>query len=642
MKPDFNEYLRERVLLADGAIGTYLYAKGIEPDKNIERLNLIDPDLVYSMHEEYIRAGSRLLETNTFGANRLKLEAAGLGDKTRQINQAGAELALRAAGEEIYVAGSVGPSGADFPLEDPAGPEGEAVRAAFREQIEALLESGVDLLILETFSHLDELLLAIQVGRQLAADIPIVANMVYPQQGRTAAGLDALVCGRAAREAGADVVGSNCGRGARAMLAAIERLAPLGSEIPLAAFPNAGFPEIVDHRLIYPAEPAYMAQVVGDMVKAGARLVGGCCGTTPAHIHEFGKHLRLKRRPLSLAGSGPQIVAGPESQAPATAKPGALLASLPPDRLPILVELDPPTHLDISGVLRGAQALAAAGADSITLGENPLAVLRADNISLAHRIRSEVGIPTVAHLTCRDRNALGLQSQIMGAHLLGIEGILAVTGDPATAGDQPGASGVFDVQSFGLIRMLNQFNQGRNPAGKEMKGSCNFSIGAAFSYRPANPDLQIRRLERKAALGAVFAMTQPFFSAAEVEEMLERTSHLDIMIFPGVFPLISARNADFLHHEVPGISIPAELRRKLWRYEAVEDQRKAADEFTLELLTAICPLIDGLYLISPLNKWEVTAALTREVRRAGWRGSGRSAARLGHLAPGQTGIPGEP
>jgi methionine synthase / methylenetetrahydrofolate reductase(NADPH) len=623
MKPDFNEYLRERVLLADGAIGTYLYAKGIEPDKNIERLNLIDPDLVYSMHEEYIRAGSRLLETNTFGANRLKLEAAGLGDKTRQINQAGAELALRAAGEEIYVAGSVGPSGADFPLADPAGPEGEAIRETFREQISTLLDGGVDLLILETFSHLDELLLAIQVGRELGGRIPIVANMVYPQQGRTAAGLDALVCGRAALEAGADVVGSNCGRGARSMLAAIEKLAPLAAEIPLAAFPNAGFPEIVGHRLVYPAEPAYMARVVGDMVKAGARLVGGCCGTTPAHIQEFGKHLRLKRRPLSLAGSRQRIEAGPESQAPAAAKPGALLESLAPDRLPILVELDPPTHLDISGVLQGARVLAEAGADAVTLGENPLAVLRADNISLAHLIRSQVGIPTVAHLTCRDRNALGLQSQIMGAHLLGLEGILAVTGDPATAGDQPGASGVFDVQSFGLIRMLNQFNQGRNPAGKEMKGSCNFSIGAAFSYRPANPDLQIRRLERKAALGAVFAMTQPFFSAAEVEEMLERTSHLDIMIFPGVFPLISARNADFLHHEVPGISIPEELRRKLWRYEAVEDQRKAADDFTLELLAAICPLIDGLYLISPLNKWEVTAELTRQVRRSGWRGSGR-------------------
>ncbi|HET97372.1 MAG TPA: bifunctional homocysteine S-methyltransferase/methylenetetrahydrofolate reductase [Desulfurivibrio alkaliphilus] len=623
MKPNFNEYIRERVLLADGAIGTYLYSKGIEPDKNIERLNLADPELVYSTHEEYIRAGSRLLETNTFGANRLKLEAAGLADKTRQINQAGAALALRAAGNDIYVAGSVGPSGYDFPLPDPDGAEGEAVRAAFKEQLEALLDGGVDLLILETFSHLDELLLALKVGRELAAEIPIVANMVYPQQGRTAAGLDALTCGQAALRAGADMVGSNCGRGARALLAAIEKLSGLGANTPLAAFPNAGFPEIVDHRLIYPAEPAYMARVVGDMVKAGARLVGGCCGTTPAHIQEFGKHLRLKRRPLSRLGGGAPSDSSPEGRIASVTKPGALLAGLPTDRLPILVELDPPTHLDISGVLLGAKALAAAGADAVTLGENPLAVLRADNISLAHRIRSEVGIPTVAHLTCRDRNTLGLQSQIMGAHLLGLDGILAVTGDPASTGDQPGASGVFDIQSFGLIRMLNQFNQGRNPAGREMKGECDFSIGAAFSYRPCNPDLQIRRLERKAALGAVFAMTQPFFSATAVEEMLERTRHLDILIFPGIFPLISARNADFLHHEVPGISIPEELRRKLWGYETVEDQRKAADEFTRELLAAICPLIDGLYLISPLNRWEVTAELTREVRQAGWTGSGR-------------------
>lgn len=629
MKPNFNEYIRERVLLADGAIGTYLYAKGIEPDKNIERLNLTDPELVYSMHEEYIRAGSRLLETNTFGANRLKLEAVGLGDKARQINQAGAALALKAAGDEIYVAGSVGPSGVNFPLDIPAGAEEEAVRTAFREQITALLDAGVDLLILETFGHLDELLLAIQVGRELGPQIPIVANMVHPHQGRTAAGLDALTCGRATHQAGADVVGSNCGRGARAMLAAIEKLAPLGAEVPLAAFPNAGFPEIVDHRLIYPAEPAYMARVVGDMVKAGARLVGGCCGTTPAHIHEFGKHLRLKRRPLSQVSGQVRADLTSDSPATASARPGALLAALPRDRLPILVELDPPTHLDISGVLQGAEMLAEAGADAITLGENPLAVLRADNISLAHLIRNQVGIPAVAHLTCRDRNSLGLQSQIMGAHLLGLEGILAVTGDPVSSGDQPGASGVFDLQSFDLIRMLNQFNQGRNPAGKELNGQCNFSVGAAFSYRPSNPELQIRRLERKAGLGAVFAMTQPFFSAAAVEEMLERTRHLEILIFPGIFPLISARNADFLYHEVPGISIPEELRQKLWSYKTVEDQRKAADEFTGELLAAICPLIDGLYLISPLNKWEVTARLTREVRRAGYRGSGR----LGRFLP---------
>ncbi|ADH87145.1 bifunctional homocysteine S-methyltransferase/methylenetetrahydrofolate reductase [Desulfurivibrio alkaliphilus] len=624
-KPDFLEYIRERVLLADGALGSYLYAKGIELGKNIERLNLADPDLVYSVHEEYIRAGSRLIETNTFGANRLKLENAGLEDKARQINLAGAELAVRAGSGEVYVAGSVGPSGADFPLGETEGPEREAVEAAFKEQIEALLEGGVDLLILETFSHLDELLLALKVARRLAGKMPIVANMVYPKQGCTAAGLDALECGRAALAAGADVVGSNCGRGARAMLTAMERLAALGEEVPLAAFPNAGFPEIVNHRLIYPAEPPYMAQLVREMVKTGARLVGGCCGTTPAHIQEFGKHLRLKRRPLTQVASDKQAT-GPDSQAPTAAKAGSLLKRLPTDKLPVLVEVDPPTHLDISGVLGGAKELAAAGADAITLGENPLAVLRADNISLAHKIRSEVGIATVAHVTCRDRNALGLQSQIMGAHLLEIDSILAVTGDPATTGDQPAATGVFDVQSFGLIRMLNQFNQGRNPAGKAMKGQCDFSIGAAFSYRPNNPDLQIRRLERKAALGAVYAMTQPFFSAGAVEDMLERTRHLEMLIFPGIFPLISARNAEFLHHEVPGINIPEDLRRKLGRYEAVEDQRRVADEFTRELIAEICPIIDGLYLISPLNKWEVTAELTREVRQAGWKGSGRLAA----------------
>ena len=622
MKPNFLEYLGENVLLGDGAIGTYLYTKGIELGKDTERLNLQDPDLIYSVHEEYIRAGSRLIETNTFGANRCKLRVAGLEREVREINLAGAGIARRAAGSEIFVAGSVGPTGVEFPLEagDIAAAE---VEDSFSEQIAALLDGGVDLIQLETFTHLDELLLAIRSARRLS-DLPIVAQMAYPAKGLTAGGDDALTCARAALEAGASVVGGNCGRGVKAMLEAIEKLAPLKDQAPLSAFPNAGFPEIVGHRMIYPAQPEYMARVIGEMIKLGARLVGGCCGTTPAHIQEFRKLARITgRSPIrsrDLPGAG-EIQVNEESDR----LPGALLTALPPNRLPILVELDPPTHLDVSGVLEGARVLAANGADAITLGENPLAILRHDNLSLAHRIKEEVGIKTVIHLTCRDHNILGLQAHLMGAHLLGIDSILAVTGDPAASSDQPGTSGVFDLQSFGLVRMIDQFNRGRNLAGKPLKGRTNFSIGVAFSYRPSNPELQLRRLERKAALGANYVMTQPFFDIGEVEAMVEKTRHLDLLILPGIFPLISARNAEFLHHEVPGISIPAELRKRLGRYEKVEDQRREALDFTRELVAAIAPLVDGLYLISPLNKWEVAADLVAMVRRAGWQGSGRIA-----------------
>ncbi|MDZ7641112.1 MAG: bifunctional homocysteine S-methyltransferase/methylenetetrahydrofolate reductase [Desulfurivibrio sp.] len=623
MKPDFLEYLQEKVILGDGAIGTYLYTKGIELGKDTDRLNLSDPDLIYSLHEEYIRAGSQLIETNTFGANRLKLLANGLEGQAREINLAGARIAKRAAGEHIYVAGSVGPTGVEFPLV--AGEvEPDEVAAAYEEQLSALLEAEVDLLILETFTHLDELLIALKTARRLTSGLPIVAQMAYPAQGRTAGGDHALTCGTAAIAAGASLVGANCGRGVNSMLTAIEALSPLRDQVPLSAFPNAGFPEIVGHRMIYPAQPEYMARVVGEMIKLGARLVGGCCGTSPTHIQEFRKQLKIAKRPVAHARAATMEAQETDQQQTAN-KVGSLLRELQPDRMPILVELDPPAHLDMSGVLAGAKALAAGGTDAISLGESPLAVLRTENLALAHRIQQEAGIKTIIHLTCRDRNALGLQSHIMGAHLLGIDSILAVTGDPATSSDQPGVSGVFDVRSFGLVRMIDRFNQGCNMAGKNVKQETDFSIGVAFSYRPSKPEVQIKRLERKAALGANYVMTQPFFAAEEVEAMMEKTSHLDLLIFPGIFPLISARNADFLHNEVPGISIPDTLRQQLHKYPQVEDQRRVAMDFTRELVEKIAPFADGLYFISPLNKWEVANELVAMVRQAGWRGSGRVA-----------------
>jgi methionine synthase I (cobalamin-dependent)/5,10-methylenetetrahydrofolate reductase len=623
MKPDFLDYLQEKVILGDGAIGTYLYEKGLELGKNTDRLNLSDPDLIYSVHEEYIRAGSQLIETNTFGANRFKLLAVGLENQVREINLAGVSIARRAAGEDIYVAGSVGPTGVEFPLE--AGDtELSEVENSFKEQIGALLEGGIDVLILETFTHLNELLLAIRTARGLAADIPVVAQMAYPARGKTARGDDALKCGTAALKAGASVIGANCGRGVKSMLTAIEKLSPLKDQVPLSAFPNAGFPEIVGHRVVYPAQPEYMAQVIGEMIKLGARLVGGCCGTTPTHIQEFRKLPRVGKRPAAHA-EAVRLDGAIGTREECGQGAGSLLTDLRPDRMPILVELDPPPHLDVDGVIAGARVLAESGTDAITLGESPLAVLRADNLALAHRIKEEVGVKTVIHLTCRDRNALGLQSHIMGAHLLGIDAILAVTGDPATSSDQPGVSGVFDVRSFGLVRMIDRFNRGYNMAGRQIKKCTDFSIGVAFSYRAANPDVQLRRLERKAALGAHFVMTQPFFAANEVEEMMEKTAHLDLLIFPGIFPIISARNADFLHHEVPGISIPEDIRKKLRQYDKVEDQRQVALDFTRELVTAIAPFVDGLYFVSPLNKWEVADDLVQMVRTAGWKGSGRVA-----------------
>ncbi|WP_457573967.1 bifunctional homocysteine S-methyltransferase/methylenetetrahydrofolate reductase [Desulfolithobacter sp.] len=628
MKPKFQEYVRDHVVLGDGALGSFLFERGIERGRNLDLLNLQSPEVIFSAHEEYIRAGSQLIETNTFGANRFKLREAGAEEQVREINRAGAAIACKAAGHQVYVAGSVGPTGISFPLdeecvEDRREVTEDDIRAGFREQVLGLVEGGADVLIFETFSHLEEILLAIGVAREVAPEVPVIGQMVYPARAMTVHGKDALHCSQRMIEAGAIVVGSNCGRGIDTMVTAITRMSAIADQgVPLSAFPNAGMPEMVGHRMIYPAQPAYMATRAREMIKLGVHLIGGCCGTTPAHIQEFRSALRIK--PVRIKGS--RILTTPEQTEVQTAEPvtGGFLAGLKPGRLPVIAELDPPTHLDVEPVFEGARQLAAAGVDAISLGENPLAILRAGNLGVAALIRKQTGVQTIIHQTGRDLNALGLQSRMMEAHLLGIEAVLAVSGDSASGTDQPGVTGVFDLRSMGLIRMLDGLNHGVNMAGRSVKTSTNFSIGAAFSFRPTSPGLQIGRLEKKVALGARFAMTQPLFSRDVVEQMMEKVSHIDVLMFPGIFPLISSRNAEFLHNEVPGISVPAELRAELARYEQVGDQRKVALEYTGRLIEDIAPFVDGLYLISPLNKWDIVLEFVKQVRAAGWKGSGRA------------------
>ena len=622
MKPDFLEYLQNHVVLADGALGTYLYEKGVELGRNLDLLNLQASELVFSAHEEYIRSGSQLIETNTFGANYFKLLEGGVEDQVHEINKAGAEIAVKAAGHQVYVAGSVGPTGVKFPLDEGEVTE-EDILEAFYEQMKGLVEGGVDLIIVETFSSLDEILLAIKAAKSVAPDLPLVSQMVFPARGMTVRGTDAFECGRKMADAGADVVGTNCGRGIDAMVTAVNHMMPLAQEGKLlSAFPNAGLPEMVGHRMIYPAQPTYMATRAAEMIKCGVHLLGGCCGTSPAHIQEFRSSLKI--RPVRIRAEN---ITEPSEKVPKKQFediPGGFLSSLTPGRLPIIVELDPPTHLDVEPVLKGASQLAQAGVDAISLGENPLAILRAGNLGVATLIRRETGLQTIIHQTGRDLNALGLQSRMMEAHMLGIEAILAVSGDSASATDQPGVSGVFDLRSYGLMRMLRSLNNGTNLAGRSVKLRTNFSVGAAFSFRPDNPRLQIQRLEKKRDLGARFAMTQPLFTRKAVEEMIDKTSHIDMLIFPGIFPVISSRNADFLHNEVPGISVPKELRDKLRSYEEVSDQRKAALDYTMELVENIAPSVDGLYLVSPLNKWDIALDFVRHVRQNEWLGSGRA------------------
>ncbi|NOQ45087.1 MAG: bifunctional homocysteine S-methyltransferase/methylenetetrahydrofolate reductase, partial [Desulfobulbaceae bacterium] len=497
MKPDFSEYIQDHVVLGDGALGSYLLEQGVERGRNLDLLNLQAEDIVFSVHEEYIRAGSQLIETNTFGANRFKLREAGVEEQVREINRAGAAIAVKAAGHQAYVAGSIGPLGITFPLDEEEVSLDE-IRDSFREQVLGLAEGGADVLIIETFSNLDEILVAIEVARQEVPDLPIIAQMVFPARAMTVRGDDALTCGVRMRDAGAMVVGTNCGRGIDAMVTAITRMSSLaGDGMPLSAFPNAGMPEMVGHRMIYPAQPGYMAARAREMIKFGVHLIGGCCGTTPAHVQEFRSALRI--RPVRVRGAQVELFAEESVAEKKVPRLGGFLSGLEPGRLPIIVELDPPTHLDVEPVLQGAEKLASAGADAISLGENPLAILRAGNLGVASLIRQRTGIQTIIHQTGRDLNALGLQSRMMEAHLLGIEAVLAVSGDSASGTDQPGVSGVFDLRSNGLIGMLDGFNHGVNMAGRSIKTPTNFSIGAAFSFRPSNPGRQIGRLDKKAA-----------------------------------------------------------------------------------------------------------------------------------------------
>lgn len=619
MKPDFISYIQDRVILGDGALGAYLYECGISREKNLDLLNIQSPDTVFNAHEEYILAGSQLIETNTFGANRFNLTDIGFGDKVRAINRAGAQIAVKAAGRKVYVAGSVGPTGVMFPLIDEEITI-EEISASFREQFLGLAEGGVDVLIVETFNSLQEMKIALKVAKKCVPHLPVIAQMVFPAGEMTTYGDDVFSCATTMIEGGARIIGTNCGRGVNTTAVAIHAMAPVASasDVVLSAFPNAGLPETLGNRTIYPAQPDYMAKRAADMIKNGVHLIGGCCGTTPAHIHRFRSVLKIK--PVRIKGAGRITTEEPEKLAREN-KSGKFLSNLKEDRLPLIVELDPPTNLEVKHILNGAEQLAQAGADAISLAENPLAILRAGNLGLASLIKQRTSLNTILHQTGRDLNALGLQARMMEAHLLGIESVLAVSGDSANGTDQPGVSGVFDLRSPGLISMLNGLNNGVNMAGKDLRGCTDFSIGAAFAYREDNPGMQIRRLEKKVDLGARFAMTQPLFSAEAVFDMLEKTAHIDVLIFPGIFPLISLRNAEFLHNEVPGIHVPSTIRKRLAAFHTVADQRKVALEYTAEIIDTISPVIDGLYLISPLNKWEIVLEYVNQVRCSGATGS---------------------
>ena len=595
-------------LLCDGAMGTLLYERGVPYDRCFDALNLTDRERVLNVHLDYLRAGAEMIETNTFGANAVKLDAHDLGGRVRDVNWHGAKIAKEARdiiGRAIWVAGSVGPLG------KPVAPFGRIsaaeARDVFRAQIDALVEGGVDALVLETFTDLDELLEAVRAARA-ACDLPVIAQMSFTDDGRTRYGHGPAEVVAGLEQAGVDVIGANCSVGPVPMLEVIQRMASL-TRRPLSAQPNAGFPALVDGRYLYLSSPTHLAAYARKMVEAGAVVIGGCCGTTPAHISAIGQAI-ADLRPAPFRAVVPEAPGRAEPIAPPVDQPTQLAEKLGRTFV-ISVEVDPPKGLDATKDLDGARLLKEAGADVIDVGDSPIGRIRMGALAMCYLIQQQVGIETIIHFTTRDRNLMGVQADLIGAHALGVRNILALTGEPPR-GDYPNVTAVFDVDSVGLARIIRRFNEGQDLAGRSIGRPARFLIGCALDMNLETLDHELPRLERKLEAGADFFMTQPIYEPETLDGFERRVGKLPVPVLLGILPLQSFRHAEFLHNEVPGITIPKWVRDRM--QAAGGAGREEGLRLGRELLGALLGRIDGAYFMPSFGRYELVATLVREVR----------------------------
>jgi methionine synthase / methylenetetrahydrofolate reductase(NADPH) len=604
---DFRELIADgRPHVFDGAMGTMLYARGVYINRCYDELNLREADIVRDVHRAYVRAGAEVLETNSFGANRVKLARYGLDADVHAINARAAQIARDAAGERACVAGAIGPLGIRI---EPYGPTSvdEAV-GHFREQAEGLLEGGVDLFILETFGDLVEIQQAVRAVRSVC-DLPIVAQMVIKEDGSTALGTDAGLFAQRLDEAGVDVVGMNCSVGPAAMLEVIDRLAG-ATQRSLSAQPNAGLPREVDGRKIYMASPEYMATYAAQMIRKGVRFVGGCCGTTPEHIREISAAVRM----LS-PGRAPARVAAPEAEpeAEAAAVEAVPLAErsewgrkLAGGEFVTTVEIVPPRGVDPARMMEGVRLLKDAGVDGVNVPDGPRAQSRMGVIATSVLIQQQVAIEPVLHYCCRDRNLLGMLSDLIGAQALGLRNLLLVTGDPPKMGPYPDATAVFDIDAIGLTNLVSRLNHGLDPGGSSIGTPTSFVVGVGVNPGATDFDHEMRRFYWKVEAGAEYAITQPVF---DVKQLFRFLDHIDregirIPIIAGIWPLVSARNAEFLANEVPGVVVPEEVIERMRRASG-EGKEVALEEgirIAQEMLREARPRIQGVQVSAPFGK----------------------------------------
>jgi len=600
MSADLLSRLKQGPVLCDGAMGTLLYAKGIFINRCYDELNLSQPDLIRGIHHDYLQAGADVIETNTFGANAFRLGRHSLVDKVRDINLAGVKLAREAAKSfGGWVAGSVGPL--DVRIEPLGKTSFEEARAAFRDQISALVEGGVDLLIFETFGYLEELHQAILAARDVDAKVPVVAQVTIDEDGNCLDGSAPEVFTPRLEEWKPDVIGCNCSVGPVAMLEGIERMRPLTS-LPLSAQPNAGIPRSVEGRNMYLCSPEYMASYARKFVAAGVRLVGGCCGTTPDHIRVMKSSLRVgEARTKASAASTAQAVA---SAAPAVCleKRSRLGAKLAAGTFVTMVEIVPPKGIDVKKEVEGAKFLKSVGVDGINIPDSPRASARMSNQALSLLVQEQVGIEAILHYTCRDRNVLGIQSDLLGAAALGIHNLICITGDPPKMGNYPDATAVFDVDAIGLVNIVRNLNLGRDIGANPLGSSTSFVIGVGANPGLTDMDEEIRRFEYKVQAGAEYVVTQPVFDLKLLENFLRRIEHCRIPVVVGIWPLVSVRNAEFMKNELR-VSVPDSILERMARAQTPEAAREEGVNIAREMLIAARDTVQGAQISAPMGKY---------------------------------------
>ncbi|MDR4227107.1 bifunctional homocysteine S-methyltransferase/methylenetetrahydrofolate reductase [Bacillus mojavensis] len=597
------EDLKKQVLIGDGAMGTLLYSYGI--DRCFEELNISKPEEIQRIHKAYVEAGANIIQTNTYGANYIKLSRHGLEDDIKKMNQEAVKIA-RASADDAYVLGTMG----GIRTFNKNAYSLDEIKRSFREQLYLLLHEEPDGLLLETYYDLEEAREVLKIARK-ETDLPIMLNVSMHEQGVLQDGTPLSDALRSIADLGADIVGMNCRLGPYHMIEALSEV-PIFDDVFLSVYPNSSLPSLEEGRLVYETDDTYFQNSATEFRKQGARIIGGCCGTTPNHIRAMAeavgglapiteKHVKVRAKELVTVQHE-------------RTEPG--LDEIAAKKRSIIVELDPPKKLSFDKFLSAAAELKEAGIDALTLADNSLATPRISNVACGALVKQQLDMRSLVHLTCRDRNIIGLQSHLMGLDTLGLHDVLAITGDPSKIGDFPGATSVYDLTSFDLIRLIKQFNEGLSLSGKPLGKKTNFSVAAAFNPNVRHLDKAVKRLEKKMDCGADYFISQPVYSEQQLVDIHNETKHLKTPIYIGVMPLTSSRNAEFIHNEIPGIKLSDSIREKMAR--AGEDKEKQKAEglaIARSLLDTACELFNGIYLITPFLRSDLTSELTSYIKQ---------------------------